>query len=99
MPTPPQELPRGTPARRATSRSVSSCFAAAVRASGVNVTCMQHSPQKPSPSPDVYVGSNGGNMSTSIKTMDEQKLAEEIVSVLDARVVRVCSDDRENLRY
>ena len=38
-------------------------------------------------------------MSTAIKTMDETKLAEEIVSVLDARVVRVCSDDRENLRY
>ena len=38
-------------------------------------------------------------MSTAIKTMDEIKLAEEIVSVLDARAVRVCSDDRENLRY
>ena len=38
-------------------------------------------------------------MSTAIKTMDETKLAEEIVSVLDARVVRVCSDDRENLHY
>jgi len=38
-------------------------------------------------------------MSTAIKTMDDAKLAEEIVSVLDARVVRVCSDDRENLRY
>ncbi len=38
-------------------------------------------------------------MSTAIKTMDDATLAEEIVSVLDARVVRVCSDDRENLRY
>ena len=38
-------------------------------------------------------------MSTAIKTMDDTTLAEEIVSVLDARVVRVCSDDRENLRY
>lgn len=38
-------------------------------------------------------------MSTAIKTMDETKLAEEIVSVLDARAVRVCSDDRENVRY
>jgi hypothetical protein len=38
-------------------------------------------------------------MSTAIKTMDETKLAEEIVSVLDARAVRVCSDDRENLHY
>jgi hypothetical protein len=41
----------------------------------------------------------GGIMSTAIKTMDDTTLAEEIVSVLDARVVRVCSDDRENLRY
>ncbi|HEV2720382.1 MAG TPA: hypothetical protein VG323_10225 [Thermoanaerobaculia bacterium] len=38
-------------------------------------------------------------MSTAIKSMDDTELAEEIVSVLDARVVRVCSDDRENLRY
>ena len=38
-------------------------------------------------------------MSTAIKTMDDATLAEEIVSVLEARVVRVCSDDRENLRY
>lgn len=38
-------------------------------------------------------------MSTAIKTMDETKLAEEIVSVMDARVMRVCSDDRENVRF
>ena len=38
-------------------------------------------------------------MSTAIKTMDETKLAEEIVSVVDGRVVRVCSDDRENVRF
>lgn len=38
-------------------------------------------------------------MSTAIKTMDETKLADEIVGVLDARAVRVCSDDRENVRY
>ena len=38
-------------------------------------------------------------MSTGIKTMDDMQLAEEIVSVLDAQVVRVCSDDRDNLRY
>src|ERR1043166_2043713 len=42
---------------------------------------------------------HGGIMSTAIKTMDETKLAEEIVSVLDARVVRGGSDDRENLHY
>lgn len=38
-------------------------------------------------------------MSTAIKTMDETKLAEEIVSVLDARAVRVCSDDRDTVRF
>jgi len=38
-------------------------------------------------------------MSTAIKTMDETKLADEIVSVLDAGAVRVCSDDRESIRY
>ena len=38
-------------------------------------------------------------MSSAIKTMDETKLAEEIVSVLDARVVRVCSDDRDNVSF
>jgi hypothetical protein len=38
-------------------------------------------------------------MSTAIKTMDETRLAEEIVSVVDGRVVRVCSDDRENVRF
>jgi len=38
-------------------------------------------------------------MSTAIKSMDETRLAEEIVSVLDAGAVRVCSDDRESIRY
>ncbi len=38
-------------------------------------------------------------MSTAIKTMDETKLAEEIVSVVDGRVARVCSDDRDNVRF
>jgi len=38
-------------------------------------------------------------MSTAIKSMDETMLAEEIVSVLDAGAVRVCSDDRESIRY
>lgn len=38
-------------------------------------------------------------MSTAIKTMDETRLAEEIVSVLDADAVRVCSDDRESVRF
>ena len=38
-------------------------------------------------------------MSTAMKSMDESRLAEEIVSVLDAGAVRVCCDDRESIRY
>jgi hypothetical protein len=38
-------------------------------------------------------------MSTAIKTMDETKLAEEIVQVLPQGAVRVCSADREVIRY
>lgn len=38
-------------------------------------------------------------MSSAIKSMDETRLAEEIVTILDADVVRVCSDDRESIRY
>jgi hypothetical protein len=39
-------------------------------------------------------------MSTKEKTIDETRLAEEIVSVLPAEsVVRVCSDDRESIRF
>lgn len=33
------------------------------------------------------------------KTSDETKLAEEIIAVLDARAVRVCSDDRRTIRF
>ena len=38
-------------------------------------------------------------MSTAIKTMDETRLAEEIVRVLPEGVIRVCSSDREEVRY
>ena len=38
-------------------------------------------------------------MSTAIKTMDETKLADEIVQVLPEGVIRVCSADRETIRY
>src|SRR5260370_38863986 len=39
-------------------------------------------------------------MNTKGKTIDETRLAEEIVSVLPAEsVVRVCSDDRESIRF
>jgi len=35
----------------------------------------------------------------STKPIDETKLAEEIVGVVGQDVVRVCSDDRETLRF
>ena len=35
----------------------------------------------------------------STKGIDETKLAEEIVGVMGEDVVRVCSDDRESLRF
>jgi hypothetical protein len=35
----------------------------------------------------------------STKAIDETKLAEEIVGVVGQDVVRVCSDDRESLRF
>jgi hypothetical protein len=38
-------------------------------------------------------------MMTSIKSMDETRLAEEIVSVLEPSVVRECSDDRDVIRF
>jgi hypothetical protein len=38
-------------------------------------------------------------MSAPIKTMDETKLAEEIVRVLPEMAVRVCSADRETVRF
>ncbi len=38
-------------------------------------------------------------MSSAIKMTDETRLAEEIVGVLDADAVRVCSDDRDSIRF
>ncbi|MEA2161980.1 MAG: hypothetical protein QOK37_107 [Thermoanaerobaculia bacterium] len=38
-------------------------------------------------------------MSTAMKVTDETKLAEEIVGALDADAVRVCSDDRDSIRF
>jgi hypothetical protein len=38
-------------------------------------------------------------MSSAIKTADETKLAEAIVGTLDADAVRVCSDDRDSIRF
>ena len=36
---------------------------------------------------------------TAIKSMDETKLAEEIVSVLEPDALRVCSPERDAIRY
>jgi hypothetical protein len=38
-------------------------------------------------------------MSTATKKMDEAKLADEIVGVLDPAVVRACSEVRDAIRY
>jgi len=38
-------------------------------------------------------------MSSGIKTTDETKLAEAIVGALHADAVRVCSDDRDSIRF
>ena len=38
-------------------------------------------------------------MSTATKITDETKLAETIVGILAADAVRVCSDDRESIRF
>jgi hypothetical protein len=38
-------------------------------------------------------------MSSAIKKTDETRLAEEIVATLEADAVRVCSDDRDSIRF
>src|SRR5437868_7093515 len=38
-------------------------------------------------------------MSTAIKTMDETRLADEIVRVLPEGAIRVCAADRETIHY
>jgi hypothetical protein len=38
-------------------------------------------------------------MSTAIKTMDETRLAEEIVRVLPEGAIRICCSDRDAVRY
>ena len=38
-------------------------------------------------------------MSRASKSTDVTKLAEEIVGILDADAVRVCSDDRDSIRF
>ncbi|HXH39877.1 MAG TPA: hypothetical protein VNN08_14705 [Thermoanaerobaculia bacterium] len=38
-------------------------------------------------------------MSSATKVTDETRLAEEIVGTLDADAVRVCSDDRDSIRF
>lgn len=111
MPTPPQELPRGTERRRATSRIDSLSFAGAARPSGVNVTTLDgvftansHHRTKLSSVFGVYTSMRPAKRSETspsspAKTYDETRLAEEIVSALPAGVARELSADRETIRY
>lgn len=106
-PTPPQELPSGTPARRATSRIDSFGFASAERASGVNVTIFDaaftgslHLRTKLSSGFSVYYSMRtqrpeGMNNSK----YDETRMAEEIISILPAGVARQFSAERDVIRY
>ena len=100
-PAPPQELPRGAPARRATSRMVSSSFAAALSPKGVNVTTLDwaftgiwHSRTKLSSEMCVYY-----SMRTQSRMTDENRIAEQIVSVLPAGIARACSSERDSICY
>jgi hypothetical protein len=107
-PTPPQELPSGTPARRATSSTVSLSWAAASRESGTNVTTFDaaftviwHLPTKLSSRIAVYYSMRTHNLEGSEmkpKT-DETRIAEQIVSVLGDGVARACSAARDSIRY
>jgi hypothetical protein len=107
-PTPPQELPRGTPARRATSRIDSFGFASAERPSGVNVTTFDaaftvslHLRTKLSSVFSVYYSMRTqrpeGNMING--KYDETRMAEEIISILPAGVAREFSAERDAIRY
>jgi hypothetical protein len=100
-PTPPQELPRGTPARRATSSNVSSLRAAALSPRGVNVTTLDGAftgswqPRaKLSSAISVYY-----SMRTQSRMNDESRIAEQIVSVLPAGIARACSNEKHTIRY
>lgn len=100
-PTPPQELPRGAPARRETSSNVSSAFASARRPRGVNVTNLDEAftgnwqrGTKLSPAFRVYY-----SMRTQSRMNDESRIAEEIVSVLPAGIARACSPEKQAIRY
>jgi hypothetical protein len=100
-PTPPHEFPSGAPARRATSRSVSSLRAEACSASGVNDTSLDevftanwHLRTKLSSVFCVYI-----SMRTQSKMNDETRIAEQIVSVLPAGVARACSPEKHTIRY
>ncbi len=106
-PTPPQELPRGTPARRATSRTDSLGFASALRPSGVNVTTFDdaftgslHLRTKLSSVFRVYYSMRTkrpeGHMNTKC---DETRMAEEIVNVLPSGIAREFSAERDAIRY
>jgi hypothetical protein len=104
-PTPPQELPRGTPARRATSRIDSLSKAAPAMPSGANVTTLDavftgswQRRTKLSAARAVYY-SMSANANETTRSYDESRLAEEIVSILPAGVARQCSPEKNTIRY
>jgi hypothetical protein len=100
-PTAPQEFPSGTPARRATSSNDSSSLASARVPRGMNVTFLDEAftgiwqpPTKLSAAGSVYY-----SMRTQVTTNDECRIAEEIVGVLPADIVRACSPEKNKIRY
>ena len=100
-PTPPQLLPRGAPALRATSSRVSSARASAARPRGVNVTSLDglftassHARTKLS-----FVSSVYYSMRTQSRMNDENRIAEEILRVLPADIARACSPEKHLIRY
>lgn len=107
-PMAPQEFASGTEALRAASSTVSFSRARADFPRGVNVTMrdeaftgMSHLETKLSSSATVYYSMRHESMEvgTMKPGIDENRLAEEIVSVLPASVLRTCSSDRSTIRY
>jgi len=95
-PIPPHEFPKGALARRATSRIVSFGLAAALLSRGEKVTRMQRfcGIAQLSTIPVVY-----RCVEQVMKSMDETRLAEEIVSVLPTAALRACTAERDVIRY
>lgn len=108
MPTPPHELPSGTPVRRATSRTDSSVRAAPETARGVKVTTLDvvftgswQPRTKLSGADAVYYSMrpHSAPPSEGTRSHDETRLAEEIVSILSPGITRQCSPEKNTIRF